>query len=232
MLGGVPGTAAAASTIVDVTMELFAQLAYTALGIAIFCAQQSRNTLPWQATLGLVFGLVGALGFVAIQRRGIGVAERAIARIAKPWVHGLAGLPRLVHAQMQAIYMRPGALWLAAALHFCAWVASSLQAWIALRFMGVDIGPASVLAIESLLYAVRSVAFAVPSAFGVQEGAYLVLGTLFGLTPEAALALSLLKRARDMVIGIPALLAWQAQEGGRLLGGGMAHRQAITGRDE
>jgi len=39
---------------------------------------------------------------------------------------------------------------------------------------------------------------------------------LFGLPPEMALALSLLKRGRDLAIGIPALLAWQALEGGAL----------------
>ncbi len=33
-----------------------------------------------------------------------------------------------------------------------------------------------------------------------------------------ALALSLLKRARDLVIGVPALLAWQIVESRRLLG--------------
>jgi len=33
------------------------------------------------------------------------------------------------------------------------------------------------------------------------------------VTPETALALSLLKRGRDLTIGLPALLAWQLAEG-------------------
>jgi len=70
--------------------------------------------------------------------------------------------------------------------------------------------------IESLLYAIRTVAFAIPNAVGVQEGAYILLGGSFGLTPEMGLALSLLKRARDLAIGLPALGVWQALEGGRL----------------
>jgi len=36
------------------------------------------------------------------------------------------------------------------------------------------------------------------------------------LAPETALALSLLKRGRDLVIGLPALGAWQLIESGRL----------------
>jgi hypothetical protein len=43
-----------------------------------------------------------------------------------------------------------------------------------------------------------------------------MLGAIFGLPPEMALALSLLKRGRDLAIGIPALLAWQTLEGGAL----------------
>ena len=46
--------------------------------------------------------------------------------------------------------------------------------------------------------------------------AYVLIGASFGLTPEMALAVSLLKRARDLVIGLPALGVWQAVEGGYL----------------
>jgi hypothetical protein len=40
-----------------------------------------------------------------------------------------------------------------------------------------------------------------------------VLGELFGLGPELALGLSLIKRARDLALGIPALFGWQFVEG-------------------
>jgi glycosyltransferase 2 family protein len=36
---------------------------------------------------------------------------------------------------------------------------------------------------------------------------------LFGAGPELGLAVSLLKRARDIVIGVPVLILWQAMEG-------------------
>jgi hypothetical protein len=56
----------------------------------------------------------------------------------------------------------------------------------------------------------------VPQGVGVQEAAYVLLGAGFGLTPEMSLALSLLKRARDIAIGLPAIAVWQAIESGRL----------------
>ena len=47
-----------------------------------------------------------------------------------------------------------------------------------------------------------------PSGVGVQEGAYIVLGAAFGLAPDLALGLSLLKRGRDFLLGIPSLASW------------------------
>ena len=72
-------------------------------------------------------------------------------------------------------------------------------------------------AIESVLFAIRNAAFIVPSGLGVQEGAYALLGPLFGIPVEAALALSPAQtRARDIAIGVPVLLSWQLLESRRL----------------
>ena len=87
-----------------------------------------------------------------------------------------------------------------------------LKSWIALQLLGTGLPLAAVLALESLIYAIRSAAFFVPSGYGVQEGGYVILGAMFGLGPEAALALSLAKRARELTIGIPALVLWQVVE--------------------
>ena len=46
-----------------------------------------------------------------------------------------------------------------------------------------------------------------PGALGVQEGGFLVVGGLVGLPPELALALALVRRARDVIIFVPALIA-------------------------
>jgi hypothetical protein len=52
---------------------------------------------------------------------------------------------------------------------------------------------------------------------GVQEGGFSVLGALFGIPPEVALALSFVKRVPDLAIGLPGLLAWYWLEMRRLL---------------
>jgi hypothetical protein len=56
----------------------------------------------------------------------------------------------------------------------------------------------------------------VPAAAGVQEGGYVLLGGALGIAPEFALALSLLKRGRELIVGTVALLIWHSIESGRM----------------
>ena len=92
-----------------------------------------------------------------------------------------------------------------------------LWAWIALYLIGRPISFPFVFAIEAILYGIRSAAILVPGAIGVQEASYALIGPLFGLAAPTGIALSLLKRARDVTLGVPVLLAWQFAEGGRAL---------------
>lgn len=210
-------TAAFASTVVDVTIEVMAQLGYTALGLALLMQLRPHASLIYPVAVGLALGVVGILLFVLVQRRGAAVVERLSERLAASWLPGAAARTRSLQQALDDIYAHRLGLAAGFTLHLAAWIASAAQAWLALHLMGVGLGIGAVLAIESMLYAIRSVAFAVPNAVGVQEGAYVMLGALFGLPPEMALALSLLKRGRDLVIGVPALLLWQALEGGALV---------------
>jgi uncharacterized membrane protein YbhN (UPF0104 family) len=84
-----------------------------------------------------------------------------------------------------------------------------------MRFIDAHIDVFSAVAIESLLAALRSAMVFVPSAIGVQEAGYAALAPVFGLGPEIGLAVSLLRRARDVAVGVPVLLIWQAIEGRR-----------------
>jgi len=215
-LAGVDRTRATASTIVDVTLELFGQLAYTALGLSSLIYVKPDAAIATPIAIGLAAGTLLAAGFLVVQRRGFDLFDRFARVLGRGWADKTAAGAAALHTALTAIYLRRGRVLSNFTLHLACWIASTFEAWAALRFAGASLGFATVLVIESLLYAARSMAFAVPNAVGVQEGAYILLGASFGLTPETALALSLLKRARDLTIGVPALVAWQLLESGRL----------------
>ena len=215
---GVPEPLIYASMVADLTTEMASQLVFTLAGVGLLILRldgrfDDGNVLA--VAIGgcaLTAALVLALAFG--QRGLIGIAGRLGARLLPRAATAMAG----VQAALDRCYRDRAGVLMSFLLNLLAWVGSAAGAWIALRFMGSDLPLASLLAIEALVFAVRSIAFVVPGGLGVQEGAYLLLSPLFGLDPGTAVALSLLKRARDLAIGVPAIVAWQAMEGRRLLG--------------
>lgn len=217
ILQGVQPPLAAASMIVDVTLEMVAQIAYAALGVALLMARAPRGSLTAALTrntlTGLVIATIAAALFLAVQRRG----RRIAARLAGPLLRRLGESGVAAGAMLDTIYRSPARVALSLTLHFAGWIATAIVAWIGFRLIGARVDLLGALGIESLLYAVRSAAPFVPNAIGVQEGAYTVLAPLFGVSVEFALGLSVLKRARDLAVGVPVLLIWQAAEGRRAL---------------
>ncbi len=80
-----------------------------------------------------------------------------------------------------------------------------------------------------MVQAASSAAFVVPGALGVQEAAFLAAGSAVGLPASVALAAALFRRARDVLVFVPALVAWQAEEGRRLVAARGAERQRAGG---
>ena len=66
-------------------------------------------------------------------------------------------------------------------------------------------------------------------SLGAQEGGYLLLAPLVGLPPDAALALSLAKRARELALGLPGLLYLHFSE---RTGSGAVRRRSPTDRSD
>ncbi len=96
--------------------------------------------------------------------------------------------------------------------HLLGWIAGTLEIWAGLWLLGSPVTFLDALMLESLIQAVRGAAFFMPGALGVQEGGLILLGAVVGLTPQVALALSLIKRIRELLLGLPGLLSWQMHQ--------------------
>jgi putative membrane protein len=207
---GLPSVPAAAAMIVDLTTELASQGVVTLFGLAVvgerlMAGEAAVGAAAWTGA-ALALAMLG--GFVVLQRPLLSLAGRVAARVAPD-----ARLPfAAVRAELDAIYARPRAIAASLLLNLAGWVLSAAIGWATLAMMGTPVPFARMLALESLIFAVRSAAFMIPGAIGVQEAAYLLLSATFGIDPHATVALSLVKRARDVAIGVPVLLVWQARE--------------------
>ena len=217
---GVRLSLAGATTIIDLTIEILSQLLFTLLGLGFLLAHRPFTAGVWWAVGGLALAMVAVAGFVKAQRNGLlRILKKLPAQLGlQRRFASLVGLAR-IDAAIQQIYRHPVRIAMSIALHFAAWLAAAAETWLGLKLMGYPLGFTDALVIESLVFALRTATFVVPWAAGVQESGYLMLGALFGLRPDVSLALALLKRAREIVIGLPALLIWQGSEYRRFLRG-------------
>jgi putative membrane protein len=215
ILHGVPEPLVYSSTIVDVTTEMLAQIAYVALGVLILDLRAPPTSFAQSLIKALLIGVVCAAAaagvLLVLQRHGHRVIEKFTARVLP------AALRRTmaVNIALRSIYRSRARVGASIVFHTVGWIASAIGAWIAFRLIGVRVELKSVLALESLVSAIRSTAVFIPHALGAQEAAYTVLSPLFGIGAEFGLAVSILKRARDLALGIPILLIWQVIEGHR-----------------
>ena len=122
----------------------------------------------------------------------------------------------MLQAELSLIYGHTGRLAIGFFVHLLGWLGTGVAGWITYRALGVPIDFDDALAIEALLSAVAAIAFLVPVNAGVQEAGYAGLGAIFGVPPELSLGVSLVRRARDLAVGVPILLLWQFLEMRRL----------------
>jgi hypothetical protein len=104
----------------------------------------------------------------------------------------------------------------AGVLQFFAFVSGAFEVWFALRLFGHPVGAGAAVALESMMQAVRHLAFIVPAGIGVQEAGLVVFGGALGVDGEFAIAISMVKRMRELLCGLPSLLSWQWLEVRRL----------------
>lgn len=217
-LHGANASLATASVIVDMTMEFLTQLVFTITGICILIGIDGDAKLIRLASIGLGIGILAAVSFILAQRWGLfKLLERILDWLATHANWEALGSLTDLHNKAQQIYRNPKCLSSALGFHLASWLLGTGEIWLGFQCMGVPIALHEALIFESLGQAIRSSAFLVPGAIGIQEGGFVMLGSMFGITPEIALALALVKRMRELVLGLPALFTWHTLEGrGRL----------------
>jgi putative membrane protein len=200
----------AASVMVDFCLSLVAQIAFTLLGfVLLYRLAGEASWWPIAICAAMLPVLMAASWELLMRRRLLAAAQRAALRI------GPARLAASIQALAAALGFladsRP-ALGKAMALHVASFFANAAELWLTLFLMGIPAGFATAILLESLSVAARSAAFLIPSGWGAQEASLVALGAIAGLSVDSALALGLVKRAREFGVGLPGLAAWVIAE--------------------
>jgi glycosyltransferase 2 family protein len=215
-LHGVGWPLATATTVVDVTAEFLAELAFTGIGLGILIARAPGSRLAVPVEIGLGLAVMAGLALVALQQGAARLFARLGRRIAGRWFVDAQDRLEVLQAELSLVYGHTFRLVVGFTLHLLAWICTGVSGWITYHLLGVPIDFDDALAIEALLAAASAATFLVPVSAGVQEAGYAGLGAIFGVAPELSLAVSLVRRARDLAVGVPILLVWQFFEMRRL----------------
>ncbi len=210
MRHGLRPATAMASLALDMTLSLLSQFAFTLLGLALLLLNGAEGGTVRDIALGLAATLPIMVVLLVLQRAG---AFTLLAKLFRALfgdrfdklVGGAAPLDRAV----RRLYRRRAAVFFCFIWQLAGWAAGAGEIWLALYFLGAPVSIADALAVEAVIQALSSSAFLVPSALGIQEGGFLVVGGLLGIAPDISLALALARRARDVIVFVPALVLWQ-----------------------
>ncbi len=214
---GIATAPAAATVIVEILLTLIVAYVFAAMGLLLLIHIRAAGsdyirhivaifvlTLPGPAAMALLlrYGSVFKRLEVALQRL---VGVNALAEDAASLDH-----------ELRASLRRGWALAQAGGLELAAFLSATFEIWLALRLFGHPVGVTAALLLESMTQAVRHLAFMIPAGIGVQEAGLIVFGQVLGVSGELALAVSMAKRLREVLCGLPALLSWQWAEAQRL----------------
>ena len=225
ILGGSNGAVAGASVVVDKTIQAVAQVGFSLLGLVLLLVVAETHALAWW-TGGFVLVLSASLYvFYRLQRTAtVGRVMGLLRRLLRPpALRAAVSDGRSFDAALDDLYSRRGRLAAALLWRGAERLAKAGEVWLALWLMGHSVSLSEALILESLTQAVRAAAFVVPAGLGVQEGGLVLIGAALGLSPDLSLALSLAKRFRELVVGLPGLLGWQLRE--------WRHRNRTAGPD-
>lgn len=207
---GISGLGGALAMCVDLVLEMWAKIPYFALGLlALFVGTGHASALDaLLPALGLT--TVVALASLAFAPRLRATFETVAARLARRWPEAMS--PTDVEAFFDVVLEKKSRLFACFAIHFLCWLIGAAEMMLLLTLMQLPASWIEALALDSLVSGLRTFAFLIPAAAGVQEASYVLVGAFFGLAPGTAIAISLIRRAREFVLGVPVLAVWQYRE--------------------
>lgn len=219
---GMSRAEAATSFLLSKFAIIVGHIGYVVLGVALSYslvnhASEREFGTAGVATIALVIALGLFLAMVIVLAAMVWV--RPLARWLLPtqrvgrwhgrWNTLVAELHRVEQLIGAAARNGVGRLALALACGFIAWSCNAVEAYLIVRWFGIELGFADVYAIDAVSSIVRMILFVVPIGIGGQDWAITGLMTAYGVASpvQTSALLVLFKRAREfVVIGIGLVL--------------------------
>jgi putative membrane protein len=215
ILWGIDTAHASASAVVDKTIQALTIILWGTAGTILLTYLALDDELAMSILVGGIVIGAGIAGFIIVQRAGMfGFIAKSAQKITKSdFFENLTETADAVDRTVNNLYRLRSRITVATLWRLVALVSQTGEVWLAAYLLGYPIGIVEALLLKSLSSTLCDFAFVVPNSYGVQEGAFVILGGLIGLPPEVSLAISLAIRIREVLIDVPGLVLWQHHEG-------------------
>jgi uncharacterized protein (TIRG00374 family) len=224
-LHGVPATSAAASVGLDRLVELLVN--YTLLGVGVFLTLRlqlfdggpgAEAMLIPAALLALPVVLGASLWAGRHPVSGILRRMPAALRASDRYLRIQAAVAAGEDQAFQFLRRSPSGLAKAVAISLVSWAAMLGEYWLAVRFLGISLTGGQL--ITAMTAARLAFLTPLPGGLGALEAGQAMVYQTMGLDPAVGLGLSLIVRARDVLLGATGLIWGAAAAGSRKIAEG------------
>ena len=217
---------AIASVLIDIFVQVVSLLIYVVAGVGIVLDVPGPHRLSTVTFVMLAIALPAVAGFfLALNFGAFDPVARWLVAVGEKRRWSMFAHVVDLGDRLQQIWRNHRGLSGSFFVHLVTVFFGAVEVWIAFFFMGHPVSVGAAIAIESIGQGGKAVAFMLPGGIGVQDGTMIAAAAIFGVPAEVALAMALIKRVPDLVLGIPSLLLWQALEGRRMF----ARRKSVSG---
>lgn len=190
------------SVVIAKTSLFLSKVIFLLIGIILALGLFKFNGLVASGILWTFIGVLGLLiFFILLQRKGLFTLGLKMARrfnlseMLEDKKANIEGIDRAI----KDFYLKEKFRFFGSFLfHLAGWIAGLIEVYIILYFLGFRVDWAKALVIEVFLKTANSAFFFVPAALGVQEAASYAILAAFGLGGGAGVALSIVKRIREI----------------------------------
>ncbi len=214
LLWGNSGIDASASVLVDKAVQALALIPWAIIGTGLLVYLAVDNQLALYIILGTALLTLGILGFVFVQKAGMfGFGARMISKFNSSDGWGkITDNAHEVDEVVKEIYNDKPRFMSSIVWRTLALILQTGEVWLACYLLGHPISMLEAMMLKSLTQIIADIAFVIPNGYGIQEGGFIMIGALIGLSPAFAIAVSLAIRIRELIFELPALVYWHQIE--------------------
>ncbi|NKB37588.1 MAG: hypothetical protein GKR93_10525 [Gammaproteobacteria bacterium] len=207
-LWGISGIDAAASVMVDKVVQAISVVIWGLTGVCILLFTRQDNELAVYALIGFLIVGCCAIGFLYAQKAGLlSILTRLGGKLIKTDIwKGVSLNAKEIDGVIAEMYRNMPDILAGVFFRTVALILETAEVILACYLFGHPISLLEAMMLKSLTATLRDIAFVIPNGYGIQEGAYIVVGSLVGLDANTALAVALALRIRDLLLDPAGLL--------------------------